>query len=103
MASIDTATEASSLTSLFFLWPGNIRELRNVIERTMLFEDGETIQKVHLPKELLDDSDRASGDLDPAALFREVPYESGDGLKEMSLDAIQKYCIERALDTAGGN
>ena len=34
-------------------WPGNIRELRNVIERAMLFSDEASIDIQHLPAELV--------------------------------------------------
>ena len=34
-------------------WPGNIRELRNVIERAMLFCDNEAIDVEHLPPEII--------------------------------------------------
>jgi transcriptional regulator with PAS, ATPase and Fis domain len=34
-------------------WTGNIRELRNVIERAMLFCDEEKIDIHHLPPDLL--------------------------------------------------
>jgi transcriptional regulator with PAS, ATPase and Fis domain len=34
-------------------WPGNIRELRNVIERAMLFCDDEFIDLGHLPAEVI--------------------------------------------------
>lgn len=33
-------------------WPGNIRELENVIERTLLFADGTVIEAVDLPEHL---------------------------------------------------
>ncbi len=33
-------------------WPGNIRELKNMIERAMLFCDDATIDLVHLPPEI---------------------------------------------------
>ena len=36
-------------------WEGNIRELKNAIERAMLFSDGETIQKADLPYEIWND------------------------------------------------
>ncbi|AEF93445.1 two component, sigma54 specific, transcriptional regulator, Fis family [Desulfotomaculum nigrificans CO-1-SRB] len=35
-------------------WPGNIRELQNVIERALIVCQGTEIQPVHLPRELLD-------------------------------------------------
>jgi two-component system response regulator AtoC len=31
-----------------YAWPGNIRELRNVCERTVLLEDGETVEAAHI-------------------------------------------------------
>lgn len=38
-------------------WPGNIRELRNVIERAMLFCDDPSIDVSHLPAEILGSGD----------------------------------------------
>ena len=33
-------------------WPGNIRELQNIIERAVLLADGETLTSAHLPREV---------------------------------------------------
>jgi transcriptional regulator with PAS, ATPase and Fis domain len=35
-------------------WPGNIRELRNVIERAVVFCDDDLIEIGHLPREIVD-------------------------------------------------
>ncbi|MEN4099231.1 MAG: AAA family ATPase, partial [Anaerolineaceae bacterium] len=35
-----------------YAWPGNIRELRNAIERAMLFCDDEAIDIAHLPPDI---------------------------------------------------
>jgi transcriptional regulator with GAF, ATPase, and Fis domain len=36
-----------------YAWPGNIRELENVIERAVVLADGDTIEPRHLPETLL--------------------------------------------------
>ena len=48
---IDVDQDAFKLLKQY-AWPGNIRELRNAIERAMLFCDGATIKKGDLPMDI---------------------------------------------------
>ncbi|MBN2483175.1 MAG: sigma-54-dependent Fis family transcriptional regulator [Candidatus Omnitrophica bacterium] len=75
-------------------WPGNIRELENIIERAVILCKGSTIGIVDLPDFLQD----IKGD-------RPVPSLSANGkvpLKE-ALKFSEKNIIERVLDECGGN
>jgi len=67
-------------------WPGNIRELQNVIERAVLLASGGPIEPAHLPREV-------AGEAEAAA---EVPGESG-------LRGYEKALIIKALNEAGWN
>jgi two-component system nitrogen regulation response regulator NtrX len=67
-------------------WPGDVRELRNVIERLLLFAPGEVVQPGDLP-EGPGRSDRDSADL----------YGSFPSLVE-GVRAFRRYQIRRALD-----
>jgi DNA-binding NtrC family response regulator len=49
---IENMTPAALELLKEYSWPGNIRELRNVIERAMIFCDEATIDVNHLPSEL---------------------------------------------------
>jgi len=47
--------EATALLASYH-WPGNIRELQNVIERAVLMADGKAIDATHLPREVVGES-----------------------------------------------
>jgi transcriptional regulator with PAS, ATPase and Fis domain len=51
-SNITDVTPRAMQALISFNWPGNIRELRNVIERAMLFCDEAAIDVCHLPSEL---------------------------------------------------
>jgi two-component system, NtrC family, response regulator AtoC len=73
---------------LRYSWPGNIRELRNVLERGMIVARGnERIDVVHLPSEVRDTAAAASG------TSREVA----------PLEFVEREAIERALLVYDGN
>ena len=74
-------------------WPGNSRQLRNVLERILLLEDGETIEVASLPPEI-----RGTGaaGAEESGVFV-LPAEGVD------LDAVERDLIRQALERTGGN
>jgi len=49
-----------------YSWPGNVRQLRNVLERAVLLEDGDELLPEHLPPEVAGDRPGARGSREPA-------------------------------------
>jgi DNA-binding NtrC family response regulator len=106
-------------------WPGNIRELENVIERCTLFCDGDRIEVDDLPPELQKRSASAPGTVStPAATPADAsagasageaatgpepasPSSPSDvGLKELVREAaakVERELIQRALQQNGHN
>ena len=83
-------------------WPGNIRELRNVIERAVVLSEGDTIQPRHIS---LRDGIGSADDAPPFAL--EPPpagktTASQPGLMDELVEVERKRILE-AMDLAGGN
>ena len=74
-------------------WTGNVRELRNAIERVMLMEDAPEITRKHL--EFLTTASPLAGGAEPA-----VPRIPSSGL---NLDEMNKELIVQALQRCGGN
>jgi len=87
---------------LGYSWPGNIRELRNAIERAVLLSGDGPILPVHLPLEKMRTVARAitqsSASRDPIAAVPEVLRRG----PRISPDE-ERAKIEAALDSCGGN
>jgi transcriptional regulator with PAS, ATPase and Fis domain len=64
-----------------YSFPGNIRELRNVVERATLMCDGDTILPRHLPPKFCD-NDAGNGDSGPGHQIRSI--------REMEIEHIKK-------------
>jgi transcriptional regulator with PAS, ATPase and Fis domain len=77
---------------LAYPWPGNIREIRNMAERIVLLEKGETIRGTHLAS-----LNQKVGDLERGG---DRPTLSPQGI---SLDEVEKYYIREALRIKQGN
>jgi DNA-binding NtrC family response regulator len=88
------ATLDPSVTPLLesYGWPGNARELRNVMERALILSGGAPIRAGQLPKEI---AGTPSG-----ARVSVVPPGEGAIL---SLDEVEKHHIRRALEACRGN
>ena len=70
-------------------WPGNVRQLRNVIERALIVCEGRIIRKNDLPED-----------------FRAATSPDGGFVKirlGSSLDEVEKEMISRTLEFTGGN
>jgi len=83
-----------------YRWPGNIRELKNTIERIMILEDDEIITEEYLPLEVISSS-REKGKY---GVFLPREYDIRQGLNFNSLvKSFSSYLIEEAMKIAGGN
>ena len=89
-------------------WPGNIRELENVIERAVLFCDGDALRPIDLPSELnlrTPEPPPATSAPTPKSPLPAGPSQS-DGLKEQvkaAMSRLERELIVKALEQTGGN
>jgi transcriptional regulator of acetoin/glycerol metabolism len=67
-----------------YSWPGNIRELKNVIERAVLLATGDTIRPRDLHLEFKEQASTESG-------------------PDLTLSEVQRLHIQRTLDAERGN
>ena len=91
---------------LGYSWPGNIRELENLMERSVLFADGTVITAAQLPEAL---REKAPGPPTPIAAvgpIGAIAAPSGASMKEIVRQAqaeLERELISRALDETSGN
>jgi transcriptional regulator with GAF, ATPase, and Fis domain len=103
-----TAIDDDALTVLKgFHWPGNIRQLENVIERAVVIADGPALTQAELPPEVMVPGEQAA-----AELHRNGETEVGLSLPELASlmqaerndrDRREREQLVRALAAAGGN
>lgn len=84
-----TSISKTSMQALMnFDWPGNIRELKNVIQRAVLVCNGKTLQIKHFPKRFIKNTEKTN--------LNNFPF--GSTLAEMEL-----HMIKQALLTTNNN
>lgn len=73
-------------------WPGNIRELRNVVERAMILEEKEFLEAEDLPEEI-----RSPDSVTVAQNDLLLPHEG------ISLEEVERSFLQQALNRSQGN
>jgi nitrogen regulation protein NR(I) len=91
---------------LGYSWPGNIRELENLMERSVLFADGPLILASALPDSLREKGPQAPVPIAAMGPLGAIAAPSGASMKEIVRQAqaeLEKELITRALEETGGN
>ena len=89
-----------------YQWPGNIRELENLMERTVLFCERPEIRVSDLPPEVTGAAAPQSVPAGGHAPGDEPPRPAPESLKEAvraETERVERELIQRALDATGGN
>jgi DNA-binding NtrC family response regulator len=104
---IEGMTDEAMSVLQVYAWPGNIRELENLIERTLLFADGPQIGVGDLPQGLRTPSGATPLPGPAPTLPGAMPAGAGEtGLKDIVRQRaaqLEKDLITRALEETGGN
>lgn len=72
-----------------YSWHGNVRELKNVIERALIFSDGDRITLESLPEELFKQLPPSSSEKKPNSSNGVLPLDEVE--KNHIIDVLQKY------------
>jgi DNA-binding NtrC family response regulator len=84
---VDKINELALAQLTAHTWPGNVREIENVIERAVVLAQEDTIEPEHLPPELASAPARTGAPTIPGA----------------SMADIERYAIVRTLEATGGS
>ena len=87
----EVARDTMSLLSGYG-WPGNVRQLINVVQNALVMCDGDVLEPRHLPEEVRS----TDGDVPEST-------ESLGGEAPLKLDQLEKHAIRNALRVAEGN
>lgn len=88
---------------LAYSWPGNVREVKNVIERAMILSNSDELLPIHLPHEIAGQMDSNGTSLqDPWEQWLQVRPVGPFSLEEVT-GRVEQYLVRWALQEAGFN
>jgi transcriptional regulator with PAS, ATPase and Fis domain len=85
---VEGLSKEASAALLTHSWPGNVRQLRNALERAMVMEDSPLIELSSLPREI-------------SGICRQASHDDPD--EDLSLKRSEQRLVLRALERARGN
>jgi two-component system response regulator AtoC len=87
-------SEEAAQALINYDWPGNVREIKNVVERIMALHHADVIELIHLPFEI-------RSQLDPSAphVLKELIHKE----EFIPLSEVEKKYIKQVLKFTGGN
>ena len=83
-----------------YQWPGNIRELENVMERAVLFAEGGVVTEDELPDAIREPESQSKP---PQAPMAKSPIGPLKEIVRQHTESLEKDLITRALEETGGN
>jgi DNA-binding NtrC family response regulator len=82
-------------------WMGNVRELKNAVERALILEDGAEITTKYLPRDLIANENNNLDHSNESQFLKDVNfYLPPEGIP---LEVVEKGLIQQALKRTNGN
>jgi two-component system, NtrC family, response regulator AtoC len=97
---VERVTDEAVALLRIYQWPGNIRELENVMERAVLFAEGGVVTEDELPDALREPE---SSSKPPQAPMAKTPIGPLKEIVRQHTESLEKDLITRALEETGGN
>ncbi len=103
---VQSISNSAMAKLLAFSWPGNVRQLRNVLETAVLVTPGDTIDVANLPPEIASLEVRSTPPASAGAPVGAASYSSAPASLDdlvMPLEEVERILIRNALRAKGGN
>lgn len=84
-------------------WPGNVRQVINVMRNVVVLNDGPLVTQTMLPLEILHHHEAMTSNAGPVGLPPEKPVVSLDGLMGRTMAEIERMVIEETIARHGGS